>query len=117
MGGPLAHLDDMFESGLPRCNGEGRRALDHERIHEGQVVGALNAAHRVEQLVGIIEAGHHHFSAEPFKCCAAGVQAMNHGPYRYADCKQCMDHRQPGPSGCTGDKNFWGDHGMPLELM
>jgi len=70
---PLAQAYDCFQLGFLRGNREGRSALDHGGVVEGEVVGAPGSAHSGQQLIEVEHVGDHCFGPLAFQSRTAGV--------------------------------------------
>jgi hypothetical protein len=74
------------------------------------VISSLYATHRVRQLTGIENVGHHDLSAATLKEIAPRISDTDGGSYWPPFGQQLRDDGATGPSGRAGNKNFWVSH-------
>ena len=107
---PLRKANDLFKARLPRSIRKRHGTLDHERMVWRAVIGSLYSTHRICQLTGIENVGHHYLSAATLEEIAPRISDTDGGSYWPPFGQQLRDDGATGSSGCAGNKNFWVSH-------
>src|SRR5664279_2016937 len=97
----LRHIDDCFETLLPRCLAKGSSSLNETPADRITEVGSLDAFESGLDRREVVEIAEYDLGAKFNQIVRASVLAVREGSYSLPFVKQVLDRRMPGQPGCA----------------